>query len=276
MRPLLPYKPKKQLAEYTFVDHLEELRYVLIRCLIAVVLCAVLGFIYLDFFFNQVLMAPTHKDFPTYRIFCALGHYLGWEDKFCIKNKPIQLQSTKMGAQFLMSFSIALAIGVLLSFPYIVRQIWRFIRPALNPRELKNTNHILFYISVLFFIGVGFGYFIITPYTIQFFANYTLSDAIENRFLVSDYIATVLQLSLGSGLFFQFPLLLYTLGKIGILSSSSLKKYRKYALLILLLVAAIITPPDILSQVILTAPLYALYEISILIIEKVERNAPKK
>lgn len=269
------FQRRVPLQEYTFVDHLEELRWVLMRCLLAVAVGAVLGFVYIDFFFNKIVMAPAHGDFPTYKFVCWLGRILASE-KLCLADLSVKLQSTRMGAQFFMSFSIALVIGLILAFPYIVYNIWGFVRPALSEGEIRVTRYVTLSISILFFLGISFGYFVVAPYSIQFFANYTLSPDIENRFMVSDYIGNILQITLGSGFVFQVPLLVYFLVKIGLVPVMMLKRYRKHVFVIVLILAAIITPPDVISQIIVAIPLYLLYEFGILIGRRVERKAQKQ
>lgn len=265
------FKRRIPLQEYTFVDHLEELRWVLVRSLIAIVIFTIVGFIYVDFFFDKVIMSPARNDFPTYKLVCWIGKQFS-SDKLCFQNLNVKLQSTRMGAQFFMSFSIALVVGIILSFPYVIHNIWNFIKPALNDTEIRNTRYVTLSISILFFLGTSFGYFIVVPYSIQFFASYTLSPDIENRFMISDYVTNILQISLGSGLVFQMPLLVYFLVKLGIARVKILMKYRKHVFVGILILAAIITPPDVVSQIIVAIPLYLLYEFGIMIGRRVERK----
>lgn len=269
------FKQKRPLQEYTFVDHLEELRWVLLRSGIAVLIGTVLGFVYINFFFDKIIMAPARDDFPTYRLVCWIGKQFASE-KLCLHNLQVKLQSTRMGAQFFMSFSIALVIGIILAFPYIIHNIWSFIKPALNENEIRITRYMTISVSALFFLGVAFGYFIVAPYSIQFFANYTLSPHIENRFMISDYITNILQITIGSGLVFQVPLLVYFLVRAGVVNVRMLLKYRKHIFVGILILAAIITPPDVVSQVIVAIPLYLLYEFGIMIGRRVERKEARK
>jgi sec-independent protein translocase protein TatC len=263
-------------GEMTFVDHLEELRWHIIKSLAAVMVGTIIAFIKMNFFFDKVIMGPAHKDFITYRLLCSVSHKIGLGDAMCLEDINIKLQSTEMSSQFLMSFTIAIVVGFVLAFPYIFWQIWKFVRPALKPKEMKKTRGIVFWVSLLFFLGVCFGYFVIAPYTVNFFAAFSLSPLIENKFLISDYIDTITQLALGTGLVFQLPLVVYFFTKIGLLSANFLRTYRKYAIVVVLVVAAVITPPDVVSQLIVTIPLWLLYEISIAIAARVEKDNKKK
>lgn len=264
---------KDPAVDYTFVDHLEDLRWVLLRSLVGVGLCSVVGFVYIDFFFDSVIMGATYESFPTYRLMCWLSDKCGFGERFCMHGIDVRLQSTRMSGQFFMSFSVALCVGIVLAFPYVVYQIWQFVKPALTAQEIRQTCFIVLPITVLFLVGLGFGYFILSPYSIQFFTHYSLSPRIENRFVVSDFVSVVLQLSLGSAVLFELPFVVYVLAKLGLVSSRMLKRSKKYAFLIILVVAAVITPPDVFSQLIISAPVYLLYECSIFIARYAERKS---
>jgi sec-independent protein translocase protein TatC len=183
----------------------------------------------------------------------------------------VKMQSTSVSGQFSVFFNAVLIGGLILAFPYVFLQFWNFTKPALTKKELRNTRGVIFWVSLLFFLGVFFGYFVIAPYTVNFFANFQLDVNIENRWTITSYINTLIPLILGTGLAFQLPLAMYFLTKIGIVSSSFLKKYRKHAYVIMLIVAGVITPPDMLSQVIVTLPLVLLYEVSIILAKRVEK-----
>jgi sec-independent protein translocase protein TatC len=181
-----------------------------------------------------------------------------------------------VAGQFDIYFNIILIGGFILAFPYVFWQFWKFTKPALSSKELKNTRGVIFWVSLLFFIGVLFGYFVIAPYTINFFANFSIDDNIENIWTIGSYFNTIVPLILGAGLAFQLPLVMYFLAKVGIVSSKYLRRVRKYAIVIMLIVSGIITPPDMLSQIICTLPLWLLYEISILLCVKVEKRQGKE
>lgn len=258
-------------GQMSIVGHLEALRGHLFRSVIAVALCAVIVGIYNKFFIRGILMGPTHADFPTYRVLCKIGKALHI-DKLCLQGVEIKMQSTGVSGQFSMFFSVVLIGGFILAFPFVLAQFWGFMKPALTKRELQNTRGVLFWVSLLFFLGVLFGYFVIAPYTMSFFAHFQLDENIENRWTITSYLDTMVPLILGAGLAFQLPLIMFFLTKVHVVSSSFLKKYRKHAFVIMLIVAGVITPPDVLSQVIVTIPLVLLYEISIVLSKRVERT----
>lgn len=216
-------------------------------------------------------MGPTHSDFATYRVMCALGEKIHVK-KLCMDAINVKMQSTGVSSQFSMFINTVLIGGFIVAFPYIFYQFWKFVKPALNKKELQNAKGTIFWVSFLFFLGIMFGYFIIAPYTVHFFSNFQIDDNIENRWTINSYLDTLTPLILGSGIAFQLPLAMYFLGKVNIVSSSFLKRKRKHALIIILILAGIITPPDMLSQVIVTIPLFLLYETSILLTKKVERS----
>jgi sec-independent protein translocase protein TatC len=260
-----------QQAEMTFIDHLEVLRGHLFRSALAVAIGAVVVGVYNKFFVHGILMGPTHNDFPTYRILCNIGQWLHI-DKLCMKGIAVRMQNNVVSGQFSVFFNVILIGGFILGFPYVFWEFWKFVRPALTKKELRNTRGVIFWVSLLFFLGVLFGYYVIAPYTVSFFANFQLDTNIENFWTITSYINTLIPLILGTGLAFQLPLVMYFLSKIGIVSAAFLRKYRKHAIVIMLIVAGIITPPDVLSQVIVTLPLILLYEISIILVKRVEQK----
>ena len=264
------------MAEMTFVDHLEALRWHIMRSVLAIFAGAIFVFVKMDFFFDKIVMGPAHNDFISYRILCKVGHLIGVGDAMCLEQIKLTLISTEMSSQFMMSFTIAFIGGFIIAFPYIFWEIWRFIRPALSAKESGKTRGMIFWVSLLFFAGVAFGYFLLAPYTVNFFAAYTLSPLIANTFTVGDYIDNIVSLVLGTGIVFQLPLVVYFLSRIGILSPQFLRTYRKYALVVILVIAAVITPPDVVSQMIVTIPLWLLYEISILISARVYSKEKKE
>jgi sec-independent protein translocase protein TatC len=261
-------------AEMSFVEHLEVLRSHLFRIVLAVVIGGVIVGIYNKFFIRGILMGPTHNDFLTYRMLCKLGQSLHI-DRLCMKGIGIRMQSTNVGGQFGVFINVILIGGFIIAFPYVFWEFWKFIRPALTKKERQSTRGVIFWVSFLFFLGVLFGYFVIAPYTVSFFANFQLDENIENHWTITSYISTLIPLILGTGLAFQLPLAMYFLARAGIVSSAFLKKYRKHAIIIMLVLAGMITPPDMLSQVIVTLPLILLYEISIVLAKKVEREDAK-
>ena len=252
----------------SFIDHLEELRWHIMRSVIALLVAGIIVFIKMDFFFSRVVMGPAHRDFITYRALCKASHMLGLGNAMCLDSINLKLISTEMSSQFMMSFTIAMVGGFIIAFPYIFWEFWRFTKPALTAREQRKTRGMIFWVSLLFFLGVAFGYYLIAPYTVNFFAGYTLDPLIANTFTVSDYIDNIVSLVLGTGIVFQLPLVVLFLSKIGLLTPSFLRNNRKYAFVIILVIAAVITPPDVVSQMIVTVPILLLYEISIWISAK--------
>jgi sec-independent protein translocase protein TatC len=272
------HKTKRALEEpkeMGFVDHLEALRWHLIRIAIALIVCSIVAFIYNSELFDKVILAPTHKDFISYRWLCKLGELIRIPS-LCLEEVKMNFQNTQMSGQFMMSFSSSFIFGFIFAFPYIMWELWRFIKPALSQREVNQSTGLIFWISLLFFSGVAFGYFIITPYTVNFFANYKISEQFQNIIKIDDYLDTLMGLTVGTGLVFELPVVVYFLSKIGLLTPKFMSDYRKFAIVIILVVAAVITPPDVFSQIIVTIPLWLLYELSIFISAKVEKENAKK
>ena len=265
-------KKDDEKAEMSFIDHLEVLRGHLFRSALAIAVGAIVFIIYDDFIVKKVLMGPTHADFPTYKWLCKFGHAVGLGDKMCMKEIGLKMQSTSVSGQFSMYFTLIFVGGIIVAFPYIFWEFWRFIKPALTKKELSKTRGVIFWVSLLSFSGILFGYFIIAPYTVNFFATFQLDENIENIWTITSYIDTLVPLILGTGLAFQLPLVMFFLAKVGLMSPDFLRRNRKYAIVIILILAGIITPPDVISQVICTIPLMLLYEISIWLTVKVEKE----
>ena len=265
-------KDGEEKAEMSFIEHLEVLRGHLFRSALAIAAGAIVFIVYNTFFVREVLMGPTHASFPTYKWLCKLGHAIGLGDNMCMKDIGLKMQSTSVSGQFSMYFTLIFVGGIIVAFPYIFWEFWRFIKPALTKKELSKTRGVIFWVSFLFFLGITFGYFIIAPYTVNFFANFQLDENIENRWTITSYIDTLVPLILGTGLAFQLPLVMFFLAKVGLMSPVFLRRNRKYAIVIILILAGIITPPDVISQIICTIPLMLLYEISIWLTAKVEKE----
>jgi sec-independent protein translocase protein TatC len=266
---------KSTKDEMSFLDHLEELRWHLIRSVLAILIIATVAFLFKDFIFDVLLFGPKQKDFITYRWFCSISQTLGQGNSFCIEELPFRIQSRTMAGQFSAHLWTSILAGFIVSFPYIVFEFWKFISPGLYENERKNARGFIFIASLLFFIGVLFGYYIVTPLSINFLGNYTVSSEIFNDFDLSSYIGLLRVSVLASGIIFELPIIVYFLTKVGIITPAFLRKNRKISLVVVLSLSAIITPPDIVSQIIVSIPILILYEVSILISRIVVRNQDK-
>lgn len=263
----------EEKKEMSFLGHLDALRAHLWRAAIAIFICAIIAFFFTPYLFDEIIFGPFRADFISKKWFCKLGEWLS-TDALCMKEIDInKFLNRKMAGQFIWHLYTCMIFGFILAFPYIIWEIWRFIRPALHANEIKTIRGITFYVSLLFFLGVAFGYLMIAPITVHFLGNYKVSEFIQNAPDFDNYISTLLSLTLGTGLVFQLPVMVYFLTKLGVITPDFMKKYRRHALVIILVLAAIITPPDITSQLILAFPLVLLYEISIIVSQKVTRKS---
>jgi sec-independent protein translocase protein TatC len=263
---------KKGTNEMSFLDHLEDLRWHLIRATLAILVAGTIAFLMSDFIFNTIIFGPKRLDFPTYKWLCNISTFFGIETTFCADAFPFTIQNRTMGGQFSAHIWTSIYAGFIIAFPYVMYQFWKFISPGLRENERKHSRGFIFVTSLLFFIGVLFGYYIVTPLSINFLGTYNVSNEITNEIDISSYIALVRSSALASGLIFELPIVIYFLTKIGLVTPQFLKKYRKFALVLVLVLSAIITPPDIASQVIVAIPLLILYQMSIYISKIVVRN----
>ncbi|HVZ55628.1 MAG TPA: twin-arginine translocase subunit TatC [Chitinophagaceae bacterium] len=263
--------------EMSFIDHLEELRWHIIRSVIAVLIGAILVFIYANTIVDRVILGPAHPEFITYKWLCVTGRALHLGDALCINNVKVSFLSTAMTEQFMSTFTIAFVGGFILAFPYVFWEFWKFVKPALTEKELKRTRGVIFWVSLLFFLGVAFGYYILTPFMVNFYFSYSLSPLIEIKPTFSDYLENLIYTTVGIGVLFQMPLLVMVLAKIGIITPAFLKRYRRHAFVIILIAAAIITPStDPFSLTLVTIPLYILYEASIAVASRVYKDKAKQ
>jgi sec-independent protein translocase protein TatC len=272
-------KKRSAKEEMTFIDHLEELRWHIVRSLIAVIIVAILIFMNMDWFFDTIILGPIRPDFISYTKFCQFSHWAGLGDSLCMPPVQSKLQATTFGSQFISSITIAFFGGFICAFPYIFWEVWKFIRPALTEKELSSTRGAIIFVSFFFFLGAAFGYFLLAPFTFSFLSNYNLGNSgiLETRPMLSDYIENLTNITLGAALSFQLPVVSYVLTKIGLITPGFLRTYRKYAFVAILVVAAIITPsPDWMSQMLVCVPLILLYELSIVISARVAANEEKK
>jgi sec-independent protein translocase protein TatC len=261
--------------DMSFLDHLEELRWHIVRALVAVVFFTIFAFFSAPWIFENIIFAPAKADFATFHWMCALGQFFGLES-LCVDTIPFKIQSRLMTGQFSMHLVASFTIGLIIAFPYVIWELWRFIKPGLYIRERTYSRGVVASVSFLFISGILFGYYVIAPMMVYFLATYSISDLIVNEFDITSYVSTVVTMVFGSGLLFQLPVVIYFLTKMGILSPSLLRQYRKHSFVGILIVAAIVTPPDMISQILITIPLYLLFELSIVIASRVERNRLKE
>ena len=253
-------KPKEKVM--TFWDHLDELRWHIMRSLIAVVLLAIVAFINREIIFDYIILAPSTSDFATNRALCQLGNWLSI-NALCIKDMKLQIINIKMSGQFLTHMYISIVVGFILAFPYVLWEIWRFVKPAMKETERKYSSGGVFISSILFLTGILFSYFLIVPLTVNFLGTYQVSESVYNQISLGSYISTVVSVTFAVGLVFELPILVYFLTKIGVLTPDFMKRNRKYMYVIMLILSAIITPPDMFSQILVVMPLIVLYEFSI-------------
>lgn len=251
--------------EMSFLDHLEELRWHLIRAVLAVVIAGGVAFVLKEFIFDVLLFGPANPDFFSYRVLCDLSGLFGIDGGFCDQEMNFRIQSRTMGGQFSAHVWTSITAGFIIAFPYVIYEFWKFVAPAMHDNERNHAKGFIFVTSVLFFLGVLFGYYVVTPLSINFLGKYQVSNTVFNDFDLSSYISLVRASVLASGLIFELPIVIYFLTKVGVVTPEFLKKYRKYALVIVLVLSAVITPPDIVSQIIVAIPVLILYEVSIVI-----------
>lgn len=259
--------------EMTFMEHLEELRWVLIRSAVAITLAAFISFFGYKYVFDDILLSPKSPEFFTNRLMCYLSKLLD-SPSICINSKPLKIINTDMAGQFNTHCLVSFYAGLILAFPFIIYQLWKFISPALLEEERKKVRGTVFIISALFIIGVFFGYYFIAPFSIDFLGGYSISNQVENFINLSSYISLVSSLSLVSGLVFEMPVLVFFLTRFGIITPAFLKKYRRHAFVVILIIAAIISPPDVLSMTLIAIPLWLLFEISVLVSKRIIKTKP--
>jgi len=262
--------------EMSFLDHLEDLRWHLLRSVIAILLAGVAAFVAKDFVFDVLLFGPKNNDFLTYRLLCQVSNFLGFDDSFCISELPFRIQSRTMAGQFSAHIWTSITLGFVIAFPYVIYQFWKFISPGLYTYERKTASGFVGVSSLLFFMGVLFGYYVVTPLSVRFLGTYTVSSEVFNDFDLSSYTALIRASVLASGLIFELPILIYFLTKVGLVTPELMRKYRKISLVLVMFLSAVITPPDVASQIIVAIPVFMLYELSIFISKRVIKNMAKK
>ena len=259
----------------SFLEHLEELRWHIIRSILAIVILMIVAFIFKNFIFDNIILAPKDPDFFTNRILCQLGKLMK-TDRLCINTKPFNLINIKMSGQLTTHITVAIVTGIIVAFPYVLWEFWKFFRPALHSSEKHYARGAVLASSLLFFTGVLFGYYMLAPLSIHFLSSYEISPDVVNQINIRSYIGTLSSICLATGLVFELPIITFFLTKIGIVTPAFLKKYRKHAIVVIFIVAAIITPPDVFSQMLVCIPLLALYEVGIVISKRVMKKKDKE
>ncbi len=265
----------KNQNEMSFLNHLEILRWTLIRSALAILFVAMGAFMMKDFIFNKIILLPKDASFITYRFLCSVSQQFGTQG-LCIDEIPFIVQSRTMAGQFSAHIWTSITAGFILAFPFILWEIWKFIKPGLYPKERKSAKSFIIISSFLFFLGVLFGYYVITPLSINFLGAYRVADEVHSNIDLSSYIGLLRASVLSAGLIFEMPIIIYFLTKMGLVTPEFLKKYRKYALVLVLILSALITPPDVISQVIVAIPMMILYQVSITISRIIIRKEKKE
>jgi sec-independent protein translocase protein TatC len=264
-------KGKTLESEMSFFEHLEALRWHLIRAAVAIMVFTVVAFWYFSFIFDEIIMGPFRPDFWTYRMMCRLG------EGFCLQKINAEIINTEVGGQFILQINTSILIGIILAVPYILWELWRFIKPALLENERKAAGGFVLYASILFLIGILFGYYVIAPESISFLASFSVSAEIKNTFTINSYLSMVATITLIMGIVFELPILIFVLATLGVLTGSFMKRTRRYAIIIMLIIGAIISPsPDVTACLIVTMPLLFLYEIGIVVASRIEKRRAKE
>jgi sec-independent protein translocase protein TatC len=275
-------KGKNNEGEMSFLEHLEELRWHIIRSLIAIIIMMIVAFIFKNVLFDKIVLAPKDPSFISNRMFCEFGHSMARifnfknPDIMCINTKPLNLISIKMSGQITTHIVVALVAGLILAFPFVIREFWMFFKPALHSNEAKHARGAILASTLLFFIGVLFGYFLLAPLSIHFLSSYQISNDVVNQINVRSFIGTMTSICLATGVVFELPIVAFFLTKIGIITPTFMRRYRKHAIVVIFVVAAVITPPDVFSQTLVAIPLLILYEVSIFISAGVMKRKAKE
>lgn len=259
----------------SFLDHLEQLRWHLLRSVAAVLVFTVAAFLAKSVVFGKLILGPSRVDFITYQTLCKVSNWLNIP-ALCIDVLPFTIQSRQMTGQFSMHLTSSMVVGLVVAFPYLFWEIWRFISPGLHLQEKSAARGAVFFVSLLFFAGAAFGYFILAPLSINFLSNYQLDPSILNEFDIGSYVTTLIMLVLASAIMFQLPVVIYFLSMSGLVSAAMLRSYRRHAIVVILILAAVITPPDIISQVLIAMPILVLYEVGITIAKRLEKKRAKR
>ncbi|GAB4136702.1 MAG: twin-arginine translocase subunit TatC [Bacteroidia bacterium] len=264
---------KKEEGEMSFLGHLEQLRWHLVRSVSAILLFAIVAFMYPEILFGKIVLGPKNPDFFTYTFLCDISHKWGFGEALCFTDFDFMFQNTDVTGQFTLHMWAAFVAGLILGFPYLLYELWKFVKPALHEKEIRSARGFIFYASMLFLLGVAFAYYIVAPMAIYFLGNYQVDPSIKNIFTIDSYISVVTTLVLLMGLVFELPIIIFFLAKFGIITGGFMRKYRKHALIVILIVSAVITPTtDVFTQSLVAFPLWLLYEASILVALRVEKK----
>ncbi|MBW3469112.1 twin-arginine translocase subunit TatC [Arthrospiribacter ruber] len=269
------YREEEEEEGMSFLDHLEQLRWHLLRSVAAVLIFTVAAFLAKSIVFGKVILGPSRVDFVTYRLLCQIADALS-TPVLCIDTLPFTIQSRQMTGQFSMHLTSSMVVGLIAAFPYLFYEVWKFISPGLYSKERQAARGAVFFVSLLFFMGASFGYFILAPLSINFLSNYQLDPSILNEFDITSYVTTLSMLVLASAIMFQLPVVIYFLSMSGLVTAAMLKAYRRHAIVSILILAAVITPPDVISQVLIAMPILVLYEAGIQIAKRLERKKEKQ
>lgn len=270
------YQEEEEAESMSFLDHLESLRWHLLRSVAAILILSVMAFLAKSIVFGVIILGPSKIDFWTYRILCDIAASLNMP-ALCIEELPFTIQSRQMTGQFSMHMTSSFIVGFIVAFPYVFWEVWRFISPGLYDQEKRAAQGAVFFVSLLFFMGAAFGYYILSPLSINFLSNYRLDPSILNEFDITSYVTTLIMLVLASAIMFQLPVVIYFLSMSGLVTSGMLRSYRRHAIVVILVLAAIITPPDVISQLLIAMPILVLYEAGISIAKRLEKKrAPKQ
>jgi len=262
---------QEEKAEMSFFEHIDELRKHILRSAAAIVVVGIVCFVNKDFVFNTLIFGPRNPDFFSYRFLCSISHWTGLGDKMCVQPVKFQIITRQLGEVLMQHLYVSFWLGIIVAFPYILWEFWKFIRPGLLEEEQKNIRGVVGVCSGLFLLGVSFGYFVVAPFSINFLAGYTL-DGTETSPTLDSYVTYMTMFTIPTGLIFEMPVVIYFLAKIGLVGPQFLRTYRRHAIVIILIIAAIITPPDVVSQTIVSIPLFILYEVSIVVAARVQKR----
>lgn len=267
---------KTESDNMSFLEHLEVLRWHLIRASLAIMIMALAAFLAKGILFDVILFGPKQPDFFTYRLFCSISREISNTELFCLTEMPFKILNTRMAGQFSTHIWVALIAGFILAFPYVLYEFWRFISPGLHSSERTYSRWVMFFGGILFMLGVLFGYYLIVPLSLQFLGTYTISEEVNNLIDLNSYLSTVSTVTLATGIIFELPVVIYFLARTGLVTADFLRKYRRHAIVLILVLSAVITPPDVASQILVSFPIMLLYEVGIRIAARIEKRRAKK